>query len=145
MTSVMMPVSDDLKKMLSDPRNADTTKLAYLGDAVFEVYVRMKSCEECGRHSKDMNKASVHYVKADSQAIAAKVLMDEFADEEETALMKRARNRTNTTHPRGSTEKAYKLATGLEALFGWLYIKGDTERLSAAVAKAMQAVDESDK
>ena len=126
MTSVMIPVSDELKKMLSDPRNADTTKLAYLGDAVFEVYVRMKSCEECGRHSKDMNKASVHYVKADSQAEAA-------------------RNRTNTSHPRGSTEKAYKLATGLEALFGWLYIKGDTERLSAAVAKAMQAVDESDK
>ena len=97
MTSVMIPVSDELKKMLSDPRNADTTKLAYLGDAVFEVYVRMKSCEECGRHSKDMNKASVHYVKADSQAIAAKVLMDEFADEEEVALMKRARNRT--LHP----------------------------------------------
>lgn len=140
-----IPVSDELREELLDVRNADTTKLAYIGDAVYEIYIRTKACEACGRKALGMNRFSVHYVNADSQALAARTLMNEFADDEELTLMKRARNRTNTTHPRGSTEKAYKLATGFEALIGWLYIKGDAERLSAAVSKAIQAVDESDK
>lgn len=140
-TGALIPVPAKLKEELLDIRNADTTKLAYIGDAVYEIFVRTKAAEVCGRKALGMNKFSVHYVKADSQALAAKILMDEFADEEELALMKRARNRTNTSHSRGTTEKAYKLATGFEALIGWLYIKGDTERLVAAVESAMHAVD----
>lgn len=139
----MIMVPDELKKELVNPRTADTTRLAYIGDAVYEVYIRMKSCEECGTKPQNMNRFSVHYVKADSQAIAAKALMADFAGEEELSLMKRARNRTNTSRPRGSTPSAYKLATGFEALIGWLYIKGDTERLTEAVAAAIKAIDDS--
>ena len=161
-------VPPELAKELSDIRNADTTKLAYIGDAVYEVFVRMNSALVCGRHAADMNKNSVRYVKADSQAAAAKGLMaprrseerDDHAEAEtagdaggtesqgspfytaeEILLFKRARNRTNTSHPRGSTPAEYKLATGFEAVIGWLYIKGDLDRLSETATEAMRIID----
>ena len=137
----MIQVPDELRNELLNPRTADTTRLAYIGDAVYEVYVRMRSCVECGTKPQNMNRYSVHYVKADSQALAAKALMADFVSDEELSLMKRARNRTSTSRPRGSTPSAYKLATGFEALIGWLYIKGDSERLSEAVSAAIKAID----
>lgn len=131
-----------MSKDLLNAGTADTTKLAYIGDAVYEVSVRMKSVEACGRHAVDMNKYTVHYVKAESQAKAAKGLTDAFYTDEETALFKRARNRTNTAHPRGCTPAEYKLATGFEAVIGWLYICGDQERLNAVIEKALEIIGE---
>ena len=143
-------VSDRLLDELKDIRNADTTKLAYIGDAVYEVYVRMNSIEACGRKAVDMNRLSVHYVKADNQARAAKGLLQDsegksFYTEEEVQLFKRARNRTNTSHSRGSTNKEYKLATGFEAVAGWLYITGEVGRLSEIVKEAMRIIDSNEK
>lgn len=137
----MICVTEELKKELSDILNADTTKLAYIGDSVYEVFIRLKSAEACGRRAGDMNRYSVHYVKADSQAKAAKGLMKEFLTDEEDKLFRRARNRTNTSHPRGSTPTEYKLATGFEAVIGWLYIKGDSKRLSEIVDEAVRIID----
>ncbi len=138
----MILVSDKLHKDLSNSRTADTTKLAYIGDAVYEVYVRMRSADVCGRHAGEMNKYSVHYVRAESQAKAAKALADGFYTEEEEALFRRARNRTNTAHPRGCTPTEYKLATGFEAVIGWLYICGDSTRLDAVFEKAAAVIDD---
>ena len=142
MSIEQLHVPAELAKELSDIHNADTTKLAYIGDAVYEVFVRMNSALVCGRHAADMNKTSVHYVKADSQARAAKGLLETFYTDEEILLFKRARNRTNTSHPRGSTPTEYKLATGFEAVIGWLYIRGDLERLSETCKEAMRIIDE---
>ena len=140
----MIEVTEELRKELSDIHNADTTKLAYIGDSVYEVFIRLKSAEACGRRAGDMNRYSVRYVKADSQAAAAKGLMKEdgrFLTDEEAQLFKRARNRTNTSHPRGSTPTEYKLATGFEAVIGWLYVRGDGERLSEIVDEAVRIID----
>ena len=138
----MIPVTEDLRSELSNINTADTTKLAYIGDAVYEVFVRLKSAEACGRHARDMNKYSVHYVRAESQALAAKQLSGGFYTDDETALFKRARNRTNTAHPRGCTPAEYKLATGFEAVIGWLYICGDSGRLEEIVDKALEIIGE---
>lgn len=137
-------ISDGLREELGDFRNANTTKLAYIGDAVYEIYVRLKSAEMCGRHAGDMNKYSVHYVKAESQAAAAKKLAEWFYTGEELSLFKRARNRTNTSHPRGCTPAVYKLATGFEAVIGWLYIRNDIERLEAVIDQAVEEIDKSE-
>lgn len=137
-------ISEELRKELSDILTADTTKLAYIGDAVYEVYIRLKSASACGRRAGDMNRFTVHYVRADSQAAAARGFMKEsdgFLTDEEKQLFKRARNRTNTAHPRGATPTEYKLATGFEAVIGWLYIKGDSERLSDMVNEAVRIID----
>ena len=138
----MLVIPGVLREGLSDIRNADTTKLAYIGDAVYEVFVRMRSAENCGRHAGDMNRYSVRLVRAGSQALAAKELAEGFYTDEETALFKRARNRTNTTHPRGATPAEYKLATGFEAVIGWLYIKGDTGRLAEVVNEAVRIIED---
>ena len=147
-------ISEVLSRDLSDIHNADTTKLAYIGDAVYEVYVRLKSAEVCGRHAGEMNKYTVHYVRADSQAKAARGMLRDIADnkedveigafytEEEAALFRRARNRTNTAHPRGCTPAEYKLATGFEAVIGWLYIRGDEKRLEEVINKAILIIDD---
>ena len=127
---------------LIDIRNADTTKLAYIGDAAYELFIREKAVSECGRKAGDMNRYSVHYVKADSQALAARKLSDGFYTEEEEILFKRARNRTNTSHPRGTTPTEYKLATGFEAVIGWLYVRGDKERLCEIAEEAVRIIDE---
>ena len=76
-------ISEVLSRDLSDIHNADTTKLAYIGDAVYEVYVRLKSAEACGRHAGEMNKYTVHYVRADSQAKAARGMLRDIADNKE--------------------------------------------------------------
>ena len=138
----MIPVTEDLRQELSNINTADTTKLAYIGDAVYEVFVRLKSAEACGRHAGDMNRYTVHYVRADSQALAAKKLSDGIYTDEELALFKRARNRTNTAHPRGCTPSEYKLATGFEAVIGWLYICGDRGRLVEIVDKSLEIIGE---
>ncbi len=134
-------ISDGLREELGDFRNANTTKLAYIGDAVYEIYVRLRSAEMCGRHAGDMNKYSVHYVKAESQAAAAKKLAEWFYTGEELSLFKRARNRTNTAHPRGCTPAEYKLATGFEAVIGWLYITDERDRLDAVISEAIAIID----
>ena len=134
-------ISNELREALSDIKTADTTKLAYIGDAVYEVYLRLRSAEACGRHAGDMNRYTVHYVRAESQAKAAKGLTDGFYTEEELALFKRARNRTNTTHPRGCTPAEYKLATGFETVIGWLYITGDKDRLGSVISEAISIID----
>ena len=125
----------------TDPRTSDTTMLAYIGDAVYELYVRSFAATEAkpGVHAGELNKYTVAFVKADSQAESAKAIMAaDVLTEEELSLMKRARNRTSTSAPRGSTPKAYKLATGLEALIGWLYITGERERLNEICSMAME-------
>ena len=134
-------ISEELRKMLSDVKTADTTKLAYIGDAVYEVYLRLRSAEACGRHAGDMNKYTVHYVRAESQAKAAKKLADGFYTDEELALFKRARNRTNTTHPRGCTPAEYKLATGFEAVIGWLYVCGKAGRIQDIISEAVTIIN----
>ena len=159
-----MLFGEDLEK-LRDPKSADTTLLAYLGDAVYELYVRSAGTAKAGpgMKARDMNRFAVRYVKADSQAEAAKAFLagaqeavpDDRGDAgkqeaaavgvaltpEEAAVVKRARNRTDTPTPRGSSPKAYKLATGLEALIGWLYAKGDEDRLGEICKAAMEVTD----
>lgn len=137
----MIEVPEELRKSLSDMRTADTTKLAYIGDAVYEVFIRMKSAGACSRHAGDMNKFTVHYVRAESQAKAARGLLDGVYTDDESALFKRARNRTNTAHPRGCTPAEYKLATGFEAVIGWLYISDDRKRLDTIVTEAISIID----
>ncbi|MDD6154512.1 MAG: ribonuclease III domain-containing protein [Eubacteriales bacterium] len=130
-----------------DPRTADTTKLAYIGDAVFELFIRKFVIRTSRRVSADkINREAIGYVRADSQALAAKALMDQgILTEEEERLFKRARNRTNTTRPRGTTPAHYKMATGFEALLGWLYLGGDTDRLDMIMEFSRKAIHEAPK
>ena len=110
--------------MISEINGAN---LAYLGDAVLELLVRRKLVLSGGKLG-DINKIADTYVKAGAQSKAADKLASVLTDEE-TAVYKRGKNVHHNSIPKNATEKEYKKATGLEALFGYLYLKGDSERI----------------
>ena len=114
--------------------------LAYLGDAVYEVMVRAWLCLHGKLTPGGVHRAALSYVAAPRQAALAEQLMP-LLTEEETQVYKRGRNASPHSHPRGATRREYQMATGLEALFGWLYLRGETDRLNALFAAMMEGED----
>lgn len=122
----------------------NTTTLAYLGDAVFEVIVREKIvCEKPGDVGRAHHTA-VRYVSAQGQAKAAKAMIASgFLTEEEQQVYKRARNHRTLSRPQHADPKDYKIATGFEALMGYLYLSDERQRLREIAAEAVRIVDAS--
>ena len=103
--------------------------LAHMGDAVFELMVRAWLCQNGRATAKGLHRAAVTYVSAGAQARAADRLMASLT-EEEADVYRRGRNARVHSVPRGATRGEYHAATGFETLFGYLYLKGRTDRLS---------------
>lgn len=119
-----------------DLREYSPSLLAYIGDAVYELYVRVYLATEGHRRVRDVHRDTVSLVKAASQARLLREIIPELS-EEEKAVMMRGRN-TKTCHPpRGADVHDYRLSTGLEALIGYLYLKGQEERLKSWVKLAL--------
>ena len=120
----------------------NTTTLAYLGDAVFEVIIREKIVREKPGDSDRAHHTAVRYVSANGQAMAAKAMITSgFLTDEEAALFKRARNHRTMSRPQNADPKIYKIATGFEALLGYLYLSDNRERLREIAAEAVRIVD----
>ncbi len=100
--------------------------LAFVGDAVYGLYVRM-ALAEVNRPSGELHRLSVEFVRAGAQAEAFRVI-EPLLSEEELAVFKRGRNFHTSTTPKNATNGDYHTATGLETLFGWLYLCGKNDR-----------------
>ena len=103
--------------------------LAYLGDAVYEVMVRTWLCLHGKLTPGTLHRAALHYVSAPRQAEMVELVLP-ILTEEETRVFKRGRNTNPHSLPKAATRREYQVATGLEALFGWLYLRGETDRLN---------------
>ena len=114
--------------MSGELRGISILGLAHVGDAVFELMVRTWLCLQGTSTAKQLHGGTVAFVSAKAQAEAAE-RMRAVLTEEETAVFKRGRNAHANTVPRGSTYEEYHIATGVEALFGYLYLSDRTERL----------------
>jgi len=114
-----------------DYKNENTIALAFIGDAVYELYIREHVFESVKKSRADqMHKASVSFVKAASQCESIKkMLKDEILTEEEIALVKRARNHKVATKAKNASMVEYKWATAFEALIGYLYLSNQTDRM----------------
>ena len=124
-----------------NPKDINTTALAYIGDAVYEIYVR-KHVLTAGIPNVDMlHKYAVHFVCADGQAKALKALMTDFLTEEEVSLAKRARNHKTASKARSAGPVTYKLATAFEALIGYLHLCGQNERMEEIIYKAFEIIE----
>jgi ribonuclease-3 family protein len=104
--------------------------LAYLGDAVLEVQTRKRLLSLGITDLKTLNKAALSYVRAVDQSAAMDRLLPHLSEDEE-AIFKRGRNSHGVSAPKSATVVQYRRATGMEALFGWLYLKGENERIEA--------------
>lgn len=111
--------------------------LAYLGDAVYEVMVRTWLCLHGKLTPGKLHRAALHYVAAPRQAALFERILPLLSPEEER-IYKRGRNATPRSHPQGATRQEYQIATGLEALFGWLYLQGRTPRLNELFEQMME-------
>ena len=103
--------------------------LAHLGDGVFEVMVRSWLILRGKARAKDLHRATVRYVAAPAQAAAVERLLS-LLTPEEADVYRRGRNTAPHSVPKAASRAQYQAATGLEALFGWLYLQGRTERLN---------------
>lgn len=111
-----------------DVKRMKPLALAYIGDTVFDLYIRSRIVLTKEEAPKLMHTEAVQYVKAASQAQMMKQIMDALTEEEMEAF-KRGRNQKSLTVPKNASLIDYKWATGFEALLGYLYILGREERL----------------
>lgn len=119
-------------QMNMDKRDIDAISnlgLAHVGDAVFELLCRSYLCAKGGKNVGNLHRDTVAMVKAPSQAKFAEKLLPHLT-EDELAHYRRGKNAHVHAVPKGATPAEYAKATGLEALFGWLYLSGQTDRLN---------------
>lgn len=117
--------------------NLSTLGLAHLGDSVFEIMVRSWLCLHGKAKAKDLHRATIKYVAAPAQA-ARMERLHPLLTPEEADVFRRGRNTAPHSVPKAASRGEYQTATGLEALFGWLYLQGRTDRLNELFAVLME-------
>ena len=118
------------------PKEYIPLTLAFLGDVFFELLVREKLVENGDMPVGELHKKAVEKVCASAQCKSASAILDILTPEEE-AIFKRGRNANGVTIPKSATTAEYRKATGIEALFGYLYLKKNNERISELFEKMM--------
>ena len=111
-----------------NPDSLSPLNLAFIGDCVYEMFVREQLVLDANRPVKDLHGESVKFVSAKAQTEAYFKIKDLLSEKEE-AVFKRGRNAKVGHSPKSASQSEYHTATGLEALFGWLYLCGEEDRL----------------
>ncbi len=143
-----MEKSIDLKQLFMDEfqleeqdlRTYSPLTLAYIGDAIFELVVRTVLVERKNMQPEKLHKAATKIVKAETQSLLIEVLKEELT-EEEMAVFKRGRNAKAVTKAKNATMSDYRRATGFEALMGYLYLKGDLERMIRLISLGIEKAE----
>ena len=121
-------------------RGISSIGLAHMGDAVFEILVRGWLCAHGKATGKGMHQATIKLVCAESQATKADRILP-ILTEEELAVFKRGRNAKAVTRAKNASMSEYRRATGFEALMGYLYLKGDVERMIRLISMGVEKAE----
>ena len=111
--------------------------LAHIGDGVYELLTRTMLCADGKKKVTELHKKTVAIVNAPAQAEAAERLQPLLTDDERY-IYKRGRNAKVNSVPHKADIGQYHAATGLEALFGWLYLQGKTQRINELYAVCVE-------
>lgn len=131
-------MNDFIPKMtLQEINRISVLGLAHIGDGVYELLTRTYLCTHGLTAVQQLHKKTVSLVNAPAQAAAAKKLLPLLSGDE-LAVYKRGRNAHVNSVPQHADISQYHAATGLEALFGWLYLQGETDRISRLYAAIMK-------
>lgn len=114
--------------------------LAYIGDGIYEVIIRTVIVDEANRQVNKIHKAASNLVKAETQAKMIHFIMDDLT-EEEVKIYKRGRNAKAVTRAKNASMSDYRTATGFEALMGWLYLTGQSERMMELIKKCITCIE----
>jgi len=114
--------------------NKNMLVLAYLGDSIYELYIRKYLVDKGIAKVKELQSESIKYVSAKSQSMYLKEMIDNnFFNEEELNIIKCARNHKNNHKPKNCDIITYKHSTAFEALIGYLYLKNDNRRIEEII------------
>ena len=131
---------DEFGLVEQDIRTYSPLTLAYIGDAIFELVVRTVLVERKNTQAEKLHKAATKIVKAETQALMIEALKEDLT-EEELAVFKRGRNAKAMTRAKNATMSEYRRATGFEALMGYLYLKGDMERMIELIRLGLEKAE----
>lgn len=120
-----------------------TPALAYLGDAVIELYVREALVAAGYSTSASLNQRSLDYVRAGAQAKAMQKILP-LLTEQEQSVFRRGRNMGHGNVPKGATVAEYRAATGMEVLAGYLHVQGEKDRLCELLDAAYEIQNNND-
>lgn len=123
-----------------NPVQLPSLALAYIGDSVYELAVRQYLLSQGAVKVNQLHKKAVRYVRAGSQAKALFALEGNLT-EEEIAVVRRGRNAKSATLPKNADIMEYRHATALEALIGYLYLQGNTDRMLEVINLAINAIE----
>ena len=124
-----------------NPAELSTPSLAYLGDCVMELCVRTRLLQRGFSTSRDLNAEALRYVRAGAQADAVERILP-LLTEQEAALYRRGRNIGHTNVPKSATMAQYRMATGMEVLFGYLYVTGQQARIDELFLLAYEPMEQ---
>ncbi|NRT90422.1 Mini-ribonuclease 3 [Clostridium beijerinckii] len=135
---------DDLrirKFSRDEARMLNSLQLALIGDGVFEVFIRNYILtQNTALSANKIHVKAIGYVKAKSQACIMHEI-ENLLNEEEEAVYKRGRNAKSPTVPKNAEIRDYRMATGFEALIGYLYLVGDKERLEFIFNRSIEIIN----
>ena len=128
------------KNRINRPELLSPLSLAYIGDAVYEVFIRNRIITDSSNLPAHLlHKKTVRFVKAHAQSEAV-LAIEGLLTEPELAVYKRGRNAKSPTAPKNADITDYRRATGFEALIGYIYLKGEDERLEFIMSRAFEAL-----
>ncbi len=122
-----------------DIRTYSPLTLAYIGDGVYDLLIRTVVVGRGNMRTDELHRRTSHIVKAQTQAAMAEALLPELTDAE-ADVYRRGRNAKSYTMAKNATMADYRRATGFEALVGWLYLNGETERIVALAKRGLELV-----
>lgn len=135
-------VTERNKMAQADYEQLNGIALAYLGDAVYEVYIRTYLLSLGMSKPNRLQKKATHYVSAKAQAALIDLMKkDDILSDEEWSYFKRGRNANSYTHAKHTSVLTYRVSTGFEALFGYLKLSGQDQRLDQLSAWCIEQVD----
>lgn len=123
-----------------DAKQLSPLTLAFIGDTVFDLFVREMLVCDANRPVKKLHNSAAKLVNAKAQAKIAEAIADSFT-EQETDVFKRGRNAHTNHIAKNASNRDYHYATGLEAVFGFVYLNGDTERLRELFSLAIESLE----
>lgn len=123
-----------------DVREVNVKTLAYIGDVVYELYIREHVISNSREQVNKLHKKTIKYVSAKAQAKIVEVLTEQFSEEEKD-IIRRGRNAEANTVPKNTDVITYKIATGFEALIGYLYLQKNEARLKDIISKSIEIIE----
>lgn len=137
--SLLQSIRETFQYKPVDVRTFSPLTLAYIGDGIYDLMIRTVIVEKGNRSPQTLHKETSAFVKAGTQAAMIEYLLP-YLSEEETAVYHRGRNAKSGTTAKNASVGDYRKATGLEALFGFLYLQNKTDRCLELVKLGLQGI-----